>query len=176
MNGRVLPKDIQSRHADEVSSKGSPTSLNPLPITIQSQNLRMDLIHSGKVFAGLQGVTDAVDSRLSSEASWTWAAFTRHGNPLGFVSLEAIPVSIAYDGDAWSHLNLACRRDKVHAPYILESIIALLDWLCAHQICAGIYADHAQSDLQLAGWLLEAGFVYNGRRGEHGRRQMICLL
>jgi hypothetical protein len=136
----------------------------------------MDLVYLDANLAGLRDGNREVYKRTFSEASWTWAAFTRLGNPLGFLSLSAKPNSAEFVDHVGPHLNLACRRDKPHAQYIPESIIALLDWLRTYQLCAGIHADHAQSDLQLAAWLLEAGFVYNGCRGEHGRLEMVCLL
>lgn len=184
MNARVAPVEIRYpqppiQSLDGLSPENMParTAFRPLPISIQTENARLELIQAGQAYgAPLPGVYRPADADIADDTGWMWAAFTNRGDPLGFVSLNPVPVSSDFDCYFGPHLDIACRRDRIFAPYVPEVINGLLGWLRGHDICFVIHAEHAGADSQLADWLVAAGFLYTGCRSRDGRQQMICLL
>lgn len=185
MNARVLPAEI--RYPQPRSPATAPhkqferpftkATFRPPIISIQTENGRLELIQAGQAYgAPLPGVYRPADPDISDDTGWMWAVFTNRGDPLGFVSLNPAPVSSDFDCYFGPHLDIACRRDRIFAPYVPEVIDGLLGWLRDHDICFVIHADHAGADRQLADWLAAAGFLYTGCRSRDGRQQMICLL
>ena len=186
MNARVAsheirypqpPAPLQSLDGLNPESLPARGAFRPLPISIQTENARLELIQAGQVYgAPLPGVYRPADGHGGDDAGWMWAVFTNRGDPLGFVSLNPAPVSSDFDCYFGPHLDIACRRDRIFAPYVPEVIDGLLGWLRDHDICFVIHAEHSGADNQLADWLVAAGFLYTGCRSRDGRQQMICLL
>ena len=171
MNARIASVDIRYPHAQTPGLKGLH---RPLPITLQTENLRMELIQTGPLYgAAMPGVYHGIDETI---VGGMWAVFTHRGDPLGFIALDGPPLVPDFDCYYGPHLNIACRRDNHHAPYVPEAIDGLFNWLRANDICFAIHADHAASDQQLADWLIGAGFLYTGCHSQDGRQQVICLL
>ncbi|MGN6208507.1 hypothetical protein [Asticcacaulis sp.] len=184
MNARVAPVEIrypqppvQSLDGLSPENMSARTAFRPLPISIQTENARLELIQAGQAYgAPLPGVYRPADADIADDTGWMWAVFTNRGDPLGFVSLNPAPASSDFDCYFGPHLDIACRRDRIFAPYVPEVINGLLGWLRDHDICFVIHAEHAGADSQLADWLVAAGFLYTGCRSRDGRQQMICLL
>lgn len=172
MNARIASADIRYPHTQAHGLKVE--LIRPLPTTLQTENLRIELIQKGAVCgAALPGGYPAADNSI---VGGMWAIFTHRGDPLGFIALDEPPVLPEYDCYYGPRLDIACLRDDAYAPYVPEAIAGLFDWLRAHNICFAIHADHVQSDQQLADWLIGAGFLYTGCHCQDGRQQMICLL
>lgn len=178
MNARIASVDIRYPRPDSLAGTNGfkADAFHPLPLSIQTENVQMELIQAGQILGMLPGIYRPVDEQAAGQARWMWAVFTRRGDPLGFITLNASPASPDFDCYYGPHVDIACRRDGLHAPYVPEALAGLLEWLRGHDICFVIHADHAESDRQLADWLIGAGFLYTGCRSRDGRQQMICLL
>ncbi|MCR6659118.1 MAG: hypothetical protein NVV72_07165 [Asticcacaulis sp.] len=178
MNARVASVDIRYPRPEVLPEINGfqANAFRPLPLSIQTENVQMELIQAGQDLGALPGVYRPVDDQAAAQTGWMWAVFTRRGDPLGFINLNATSASPDFDCYYGPHLDIACRRDGLHAPYVPEAIAGLLEWLRAHDICFVIHADHAENDRQLADWLTGAGFLYTGCHSREDRQQMICLL
>jgi hypothetical protein len=171
MNARIASVEIRYPRSEFTGLKDR--AFRPLALSIQTENLQMELIQAAQTGISLPGVYQAVDE---TAAGWMWALFTHRGDPVGFLALNSSASSPEGDGHFGPQLDIACRRDAAHAPYVPEAIAALLGWLRRHDICFVIYADHARSDAKLAQWLIGTGFLYTGCHRQDGHLQMICLL
>lgn len=172
-----VPIEVHAHGVAAQRLKPAALSMKPVPIFIETTNLRLELVHADEaVDAVLSRVYRAVDGRADDDTVWMWSVATVEGKPLGFMALNATPSSPDFDCYFGPHLALACRRDVEYAPYVPEAIQGLLDWLRDHDICFVIHADHGAMDHKLATWLIAAGFLYTGCRSRDGHQQMICLL
>lgn len=172
-----VPIEVRSHSIAVQRLKPDALSMKPVPIFIQTTNLRLELVHTGQgVDAILPDAYRAVDGRAGDDTGWMWSVATVEGESLGFMALNATPSSPDFDCYFGPHLAPACRRDVEYAPYVREAIQGLLDWLRVHDICFIVHADHGATDQQLATWLVAAGFLYTGCRSRDGHQQMICLL
>ncbi|ESQ81465.1 hypothetical protein AEAC466_21270 [Asticcacaulis sp. AC466] len=148
------------------------------PILIRTETVSLKLLPSGQMSSSSPPGVGIAGKGLESEAdgTWMWAASTHLGTPLGFITLCPKATTTECNSSFGPQLEFVCRRDAAYVHLMPKVIGVLIDWLRIHDICMVLYTDHAETDEQLAKWLIATGFLYTGCRSSQGKRQMICLL
>lgn len=147
------------------------------PIYIQTDALSIQLVHTApQVRTPISNIFYPGANQTPEAPSWVWAVSMRDNTPLGFIALNTTPSRSDPVCHFGPHMEVACRRDDKYARFIPDAIDALLAWLRDNNVCIVVHASHDGADESLANWLVAAGFLYTGCRGQDDRRQMICLL